>query len=109
MIYLPDAKSPAGFTHERSQGSFLEGPVSTDLAETTWCAYAWPVARGNSGNRTFFVNQSGDLFQSANDVARHDGVSAVIPGNSAFMANGITGMVAVGTRGMDGDVWKVTN
>jgi len=34
--------------------------VDPDLAETTWCAYAWPSNYGNTGNRTFFVNQGGD-------------------------------------------------
>ena len=36
--------------------------VDPDLAETTWCCYAWPVNYNQSGNRTFFVNQAGDVL-----------------------------------------------
>ena len=109
MIFLPNNSATAGFASEKSGGTFTNGPLGTDYAETTWCAYGQPVARGNSGNRRFFVSQSGDVMQSANEVAKGQGTSAIINGNSSFKVNGITGLVAVGTKGLDGDVWKVTN
>jgi prepilin-type N-terminal cleavage/methylation domain-containing protein len=111
MIFLPDGASPALFTHETSGPGLAggSGAIGVDLAETTWCAYAQPVARNNSGNRRFFVNQAGDVMQSANEVAKAQGVTPAINGNSAFRGAGITSQVAVGTAGADGDVWKVTN
>ena len=109
MIFLPNNTAPAGFASEISGGTFTNGPVGTDYSETTWCAYGQPVARGNSGNRRFFVSQSGDVMQSANENAKGQGTSVVINGNSAFKVNGITGLVAVGTVGLDTDIWKVTN
>ena len=113
-IYLPDTASPSGFVHETGPAASAglaggTGMVAVDLGETTWCVYAWPVARGKSGNRVFFINQAADVLQSSNEVAQWSGPEGAPPGNSAFRGGGITGMVAVGTRGQDGDVWKVTN
>ena len=109
-VFLPDASSPAGWVHETGPGDSpgLSGPVAVDLSETTWCAYAVPVERGKSGNRKFFVNQSGDVMQAANDVAKSEGPSGITP-EAAFIGHGITGRIAVGTAGRDGEVWKVTN
>jgi hypothetical protein len=111
IIYLPSDSKVAGFVHETGPAATpgLTGRVGVDVSETTWCAYAWPAVRGNTGNRCFFVNQAGDVMQSANEVAQWSGPGKAPPGNSAFRANGITAQVAVGTRGMDGDVWKITN
>jgi prepilin-type N-terminal cleavage/methylation domain-containing protein len=111
MIFLPDDATQALFVHEKSGPALAggSGKIGTDMAETTWCSYAQPVARGNSGNRRFFVNQSGDVMQSANEVAKAQGTTTVINGNSAFRGTGITSQTAVGTAGNDGDVWKVTN
>ncbi|MEK7484750.1 MAG: hypothetical protein AABZ60_10520 [Planctomycetota bacterium] len=34
--------------------------------ETRWCAYAWPVSAGESGNKAFFINQAGEVFATSN-------------------------------------------
>jgi hypothetical protein len=114
MMFLPDTASPAVFVHEKSGPGLMggAGKIGVDLSETNWCAYAQPVARNNSGNRRFFINQAGDVMQSANEIAKAQGVTTPITGNSAFKAGtagGITAQTAVGTAGFDGDVWKVTN
>ena len=114
QIFLPNNAAPAGFVHETgappTQASASFGtPIGCDMAETTWCAYAIPVARGNSGNRAFFVNQAGDVMQSPNETAPHQGVATALNGNSAFRGAGITSQIAVGTAGQDTNVWKVTN
>ena len=129
MVFLPDASDTATWVHEtmrlvtRSRGRSrrtveqvrLRNPlggttrIGIDLSESLWCAYGHPVSRGRSGNRVFFTNQQGDLLQSANDVAKHQGQTSVIAPNSVFLGEGITSAVAVGTAGADGDVWKVTN
>jgi hypothetical protein len=90
--------------------------IDTDLCETTWCGYAWPANYGNSGNRTFFVNQSGDI--TATDASAYTGPSPLVPGGlvnpgAAFVAGTglfrITAAVAVGTQGNDGRLWRQVN
>ncbi|NUN53399.1 MAG: hypothetical protein HUU06_11520 [Planctomycetaceae bacterium] len=115
-LFLPDSAVPAGFTREKGPAASVSleggtGKVGVEASETHWCAYAWPMERGSSGNRAFFVNQAGDVMQSANDLARWSGPEKAPPGESAFEAGvaGITGRVAVGTKGNDGEVWKVVN
>ena len=89
--------------------------VDTNLCETTWCCYAWPANYGNSGNRTFFVNQAGDITTA--DVRAYSGPSPLVPGGIvmpgyAFVGSStdsITGIVAVGTLGSDGNRWRQVN
>ena len=111
MIFLPDGATPAAWTNETGPAASVAvtADIAVDLSETTWCAYAQPVAHGNSGNRRFFVYQSGDVMQSPNDTTKYQGVNTPIVGNSAYRGAGITSSVAIGTKGNDGDVWKVTN
>jgi hypothetical protein len=111
QVFLPDTASPSGFVHETQGGGTAGGTgrVGIDMSETTWCMYAWPEEKGRTGNRVFFVNQAGDVMQSSNENGKHYGADHAMDPSSAFRGSGITSMVAVGTRGQDGDVWKVTN
>jgi prepilin-type N-terminal cleavage/methylation domain-containing protein len=109
QMYLPGAAG-AGVPEEADGG--ITAGVDNDLAETTWCCYAWPANYNNSGNRTFFVNQSGDV--TATDAASYTGGTDaggyLQPGN-ALMGNvlNITGNVAIGTVGADTNLWKQVN
>jgi len=103
QIYVPD-NAGAGVA-EQATGGYAAGDVDPDLAETTWCCYSWPVSYGNTGNRSFFVNQGGDI------VATEDSTYTAATGPSfeaAFRGAGstITGQVATGTSGRDGNFWK---
>lgn len=124
MILLPDSSPVAGWVHERNNGTAQaplpdltssgqngggSGKIGTDLAESIWMCYAVPATVGTSGNRCFFTCQNGDLLQSHNEVAKHTGAAVPMDGRSAFLADNITSQVAVGTKGRDDDVWKVTN
>jgi prepilin-type N-terminal cleavage/methylation domain-containing protein len=126
MILLPDSSDPTSYVHEENTGTVAaptpglsstgqtgggSGVIGTDMSEVLWCCYAIPMAKGQSGNRAFFVNQSGDVLQSPNDVRKHAGVGTAVDGISAFIdgAAGITSKTAVGTLAEDGDVWKVAN
>ena len=114
-LYLPAA---SGSVAETLSGA-LTGTLDNDLAETTWCGYAWPANYGNSGNRTFFVNQTGDI--TSTDVSTYNGttstgnvVSVAGRAGSAFRTSAanitlITGIVAVGTPGVDGNRWRQVN
>ena len=83
--------------------------VSADLAETTWAAYAWPTSFGNSGNRTFFINQHGNMISTLDqNYSGPAGLAPMIAG-AAFRAGGaadsITGILATGMSGRDGNFW----
>ena len=93
----------------------LGGNLDSDLAETSWCCYAWPASYSTSGNRTFFVNQTGDIVGT--EFANYSGTgslgTAALAG-AAFKAGGggltkITGLVAVGVTGRDNHRWKQIN
>lgn len=40
-----------------------------DNAENLWCCYAWPVRADSTGNRVFFINEEGAIFQFENRLA----------------------------------------
>ena len=88
-------------------GGLAAGSVDADLCETTWCAYAWPANYGNTGNRTFFVNQGGDIV--ATESSDYSGGNVPDP-DSAFRkgsaGGAITGLTATGTSGNDDNFWK---
>ncbi len=69
QIYLP-AATVAGVTGsvtEDAAGGKAAAPFpDPDNGEVLWCAYAWPQAVSQSGNRCFFINQEGDLLQTSN-------------------------------------------
>jgi len=103
QIYLPD-NAGAGVP-EDANGGMAAGQADPDLAETTWCAYAWPANFGNTGNRTFFVNQGGDIV--ATEDADYSGPTNGPDDDAAFVNAGtITGQQATGGTGADGNIWR---
>ena len=105
-IFLPDVNGTG--VPENAGGGVGAGVLDPDISETTWCAYAWPTNYGNSGNRTFFVNQGGDIV--ATEATAYSGTGNGPASNSAFQgdaaADTITGQTATGTTGRDGNFWK---
>lgn len=104
-IYLPDDRGrglpegPNGFA--RSQG------IEPDLAETTWCVYAWPATPGGRERPTFFTNQGGDVFKAVDD--RYVGEGRGPEADAAFAEAGILSRAAHGDRGRDGNEWTQVN
>jgi len=98
---------------EHQTNNIHGGPIDSDLTETTWCAYAWPANYGNSGSRTFFINQAGDIIST--DDPQYEGKDAVDDqtAGAAFSMGGnaasVTGRVATGTTGRDGNFWRQVN
>ena len=104
-MYLAGA---AGVGVGEPQAGFTAALLNADLSETTWCAYAWPVNYQQSGNRTFFTNQGGDLI--ATEKNTYSGTGAGPLPDAAFkVAGAITGSVAIGAVGSDGNTWKQVN
>ncbi len=85
------------------------GTLDDDLCETTWAVYTKPANYGATGNRSFFVNQQGDL--TTTDEPRYTRFFSGPVQGAAFIAGStnLTGKVAVGTVGGDGNVWKQVN
>jgi prepilin-type N-terminal cleavage/methylation domain-containing protein len=109
-LFLPAITGAA--VEETPTGNSFALDLDADLAETTWCGYAWPANYGNSGNRTFFVNQTGDI--TASDNGSYTGSAAIDTGlaHAAFQTSSVgdmTGLVAVGTRGGDNNLWRQVN
>jgi prepilin-type N-terminal cleavage/methylation domain-containing protein len=104
-MYLPDA---TGDGLAEVAGGGADTNVDADLAETTWCCYAWPANFGNTGNRSFFVNQGGDIVTTEDQ--NYSGSGNGPDANSAFSGAGatITGNVATGMTGRDGNFWRQT-
>jgi len=105
-IFLPDSNR-----HGVGETDTGYGVVAAQYAETMWCCYAWPVNRGNSGKRAFFVNQSGDILACKNNTARYTGTTTVPAWNAAFL-NGVTtmdGTIAAGGTGNDNELWVLVN
>ena len=105
QIFLPDANGD-GLAEVANGGA--PATVDADLAETTWCAYAWPANYGNTGNRTFFVSQGGDIV--ATDDSTYSGPAGGPDPDAAFRlgsaADAITGQTATGATGVDSNAWR---
>ncbi len=108
-IYLP---GPGGRAEaELSAGGLQSGLVDPDLAETAWCMYAWPVKYGETGKRTFFLNQRGDVLSTdCPDYTGENGPAA----DAAFKPDPATtstilGQAAICATGNDGKTWRHVN
>jgi prepilin-type N-terminal cleavage/methylation domain-containing protein len=88
----------------------LAGALDSKLAATYWCCYARPQKRGVTGDRTFFINQTGDIVST--DAHGWEAKYGFVASNAgaAFASGGnlveISGAVAVGTVGRDGNLWQ---
>ena len=102
-MWLPD---PVGAGVAEVGGGGAGATVDPDIAETTWCAYSWPTNYGNTGNRTFFVNQGGDIVATEDNT--YSGPANGPTANAAFGGAGatITGSTATGMTGRDNNFWK---
>jgi hypothetical protein len=103
-IFLPDGRGNG--VGEGPEG-FLPAQVDADLAETTWCMYAWPAAGTEVGQKTFFTNQAGDVLVT--EDLRYNGPGGGPAADAAFRRPGITGQTAIGTTGNDGNTWIQAN
>jgi prepilin-type N-terminal cleavage/methylation domain-containing protein len=113
-MYLPANNAPpiAGL-QEEAGGGFNAGPFpDSDNCEVMYCCYAWPLDAETTGNRTFFINQEGDLLSTPNRGAGgapvYTGTAAA--GHPAFdaaftVAGDMSSNMAVGVAGNDANVW----
>ncbi len=110
QMFLPDATG-AGVAEDATGGDADNGQnVDPGQAETLWCCYAWPQVQGNSGKRTFFVNQSGDILATNGVTVAYNGTTlqptqnvAYLAGTSGFMGDRVSSNMS----GLDGNFWVV--
>ncbi len=95
-MFLPGPASeftPENVTGGASTGTYLPNAANS---EVLWACYAWPVSRGNSGKRCFFVNQSGDVLSCQNNVAtsQYSGAARGPNGNAAYIGTRMSSTLA---------------
>jgi prepilin-type N-terminal cleavage/methylation domain-containing protein len=110
QMYLP-GMGGVEFQTEAATGGGSGQAVDPARAEVLWCCYAWPSSYGNSGKRTFFVNQGGDVLGCRNSTQQYNGTTRVPTGNAAYIPGStlMSGTIASGVAGVDGETWVVVN
>jgi hypothetical protein len=83
IVYLPTAKGPANPEAGDGRPGSASAP-DADAQEKRWCAYAWPVVRGSTGTRAFWVSQAQEVYASDNEVQQYSGTQK-LPGPGAAM------------------------
>lgn len=114
LVYLPvDDVGGTGTDADLGGDATTPGPILGDAAgiacqQYYWCAYAWPSGR-NTGERAFFIDHSGVLYQTHGDAVKYAGTTSVPEANAAYGAEVYTSHVAgaAGNTGNDGNVWTV--
>jgi prepilin-type N-terminal cleavage/methylation domain-containing protein len=125
-IYLPaDTDATPEILGVAEEGPEGQGGAVTfpdpDNCEVMWCCYAWPVDVESTGNRAFFINQEGDLLQTANNpdapntVTIYEGLDAPPAFDAAYddAVSTIAGMgaslgiAAQGLTAIDDNVWTI--
>lgn len=112
-VWLP-GPTAAGLTPgipEDSGGGKLAGPYPDPTnCGTTWCAYGWPLVRGQSGTPCYFVNERGQILMYDNRGAvTYSGASGG-PGFDAALsvAGDMRSPLAInGAAAVDGNTWVV--
>lgn len=108
-MYLPGKDGKAASEDGKGLG-MKDIAVDPDLAEVTWCCYAWPITAGETGQRTFFVDQNGSITACDNASGRYSGVAQAPSADAARVAiseGKMNDPMAVKAKGRDGQLWVV--
>lgn len=109
QMFLPSTAA-AGVAEDETGGDVTnDNGVDPGQAEVLWCCYAWPCSVGKSGDDAFFINQSGNLLASRNNVTKYGCTSRPPKPMAAFLPTetNMGGTIAVNTIGTDGESWSV--
>ena len=99
-VYLPDW---TGFP-VWMEGKKGEYSPDANMAEQMWCAYAWPASK-IGGERTFFVNQSGEILETKTEP-QYRGFRSPPKPDAAFVLNDAISLpTARNEFGSDGKFW----
>jgi len=113
QVFIP-GRGDKMVSDEPGVGSTTLARIDAEGAESRWCAYAWPVDAGKTGNRSFFVDQRGSVyfstpadFESYGGLCSDNGNQPVY--NAAYSHGSDTHMPSYGEAASDGNVWQMIN
>ena len=113
QIFVPGSNGGMVSDHPVA-GDTSAGRIDSDAAESRWCAYAWPVDAGSTGNRSFFVDHRGSVyfstpggFGSYSGLCSDEGSQPSF--NAAYSHGSDTHMPSYGEVSSDGNVWQMLN
>lgn len=96
---------------EDATGGKLAGPYpDSGNCATTWCAYGWPLVRGQSGTPCYFVNERSQILLYNNTGAvKYSGIAGGPSFDAALsVAGDMRSPLAInGTASVDGNNWIV--
>lgn len=105
MLYLPDSTGN-GLAETAANTGSIDGLMATNF----FTFVAWPQTYGQSGQRTFFVNQMGEIITTVDP--NYSGFSGVPAPNCALI--GMSGneinsnvIASTGQIATDGNRWKI--
>jgi len=112
-LFLPSEDAAGGNAIPESDGPAPADPADANAQEVRWICYAWPLSRGNSGDRAFAVSQTNVIYETNNNGANqlYDGLNggpqtgdeALVPGTT-----NIDGGFPRGVPAGDGGIWVAT-
>ena len=108
-VFRVDLPGPGGMPLPEGMRGGAGSRVLPDAAEAGWVVYAWPLDLGSTGKRAFVLDESGDLYSTANegDLQRYTGLDHMPAGDAAYLtsnSNRERGTRSV-RRGRDGAIW----
>ena len=111
QVWLPGAgAAPPAIAEDATGGAATPANFpNPNNCEVIWCAFAWPVQAGNSGNRCFFISQEGDLISTANRAGVYTAAVGPTPTLGVFsVANNMASPLGInGVAAIDGNVWTI--
>lgn len=109
QMFLPQAAN----TGVTENGNVAVGSIvlaDADNCELAWCCYAWPGAAGSTGNRSFFVNQSGEIMFTNMVALAYTGTGGGPSAEAAYAAGTAADIIigvnpTPGVAAADGNTW----
>ena len=110
-IFLPGATAGGvvpGIAEAAGGGSGAGALIpNPNNCEIFWCAYAWPTTVNQSGNRTFFINQEGDLLQNLNRNGLYTGAAGPGFADAYSVAGDMSSALGVNAIAANVGTWTV--
>lgn len=93
---------------DASKGGPPAAAEAIRLQESCFALYAWPAELHSTGSRTFFVNQTGQVYATKMEAKTYDGEDAMPAANAAYIhgCDVFRSPISWGTTpGNDGNQW----
>lgn len=110
-LFLPSNDAAGGDAIPESDGAAAATVGDANAQEARWICYAWPISRGNSGDRAFAVNQTNAIYETNNNGAGqlYDGLNGGPQTGNEALEPGTTDMdgpfPSGGGPSGDGGIW----